>query len=64
MADFGGYVWFIGLGLSLVVLAAAVAYATLRKSKGRGDPNRAWKEEADASGHQEVARTNAKAADL
>lgn len=64
MSDFGGYIWFVGLGLSLIMLTAAIAVASLRKSRGRGDPNRAWKEEAAASGHSEVAQTNAKASDL
>jgi hypothetical protein len=60
MSGLGGYIWFIGLGACLVVLAAAYFVADLRKPKhpagAGGDPNHAWKQAAAETGHPEVAR--------
>lgn len=56
MSDMGGYIWFIGLGGGLILLAIAFLYATNRKRKPGGDPGAAWKQAAAESGHPEVAR--------
>ena len=56
MSGIGGYVWFVGLGLGLVVLAAALFYATHRKRKAGGDPNHAWKQAAAEAGAPEIAK--------
>jgi type IV secretory pathway TrbD component len=51
MGDVGSYIWFIGLGVGIVILGIAMAVA-----KSRGDPNHAWKQAAAETGHPEVAR--------
>ena len=57
MSDLGSYIWFIGLAVGLLVLAAIMAYATVRgRRRTGGDPNHAWKQAAAESGHPEVAR--------
>lgn len=59
MSDLGGYIWFIGLGGALAILAVAYVVADLRKPKApqtAGEPNHAWRQEAEESGHPEVAR--------
>lgn len=56
MGDLGSYIWFIGLGGGLVILAIAFIYARSRPRRQSGDLNNAWKEAAAESGHPEVAR--------
>ncbi len=56
MSGLGSYVWFIGLGGGLVILALAMVYAKTRPRRLGGDPNNAWKQAAAESGHPEVAR--------
>lgn len=58
MEGLGGMIWFIGLGGGLILLAAAMIYANVRKRRGGGDPNHAWKQAAAESGHPEVAQPN------
>ncbi len=55
MEGIGGYIWFVGLGAALIVLAAAMIYASRGRARG-GDPNNAWKQAAAESGHPEVAK--------
>lgn len=61
MADTGSYIWFIGLGGGLVLLAVAYAVATLRRRKpgAVANPNAAWEQAAAETGHPEVARPKA-----
>ena len=61
MAGLGGYVWFIGLGAALVILALAMVYASNRKRVRGGDPNAAGKQAAAETGHPEVAKLGAEA---
>ena len=57
MGDLGSYVWFIGLGAGLLILAVAIAIGRMRgRPAGRGDPNHAWKQAAAETGHPEVAK--------
>ena len=57
MSGLGSYIWFIGLGAGLLILAGAMFYAKNRPRKPvAGDPNHAWKQAAAESGHPEVAR--------
>ena len=57
MSGLGSYIWFIGLGAGLLILAAAMFYAKNRPRKAvGGDPNHAWKQAAAETGHPEVAR--------
>lgn len=55
MGDLGSYIWFVGLGAGLVILAVAIGYARTRRRKPGGDPNHAWKQAAAETGHPEVA---------
>lgn len=57
MSDLGSYIWFIGLGGCLIVLAIAMAFGRLRgRPGGAGNPNHAWEQVAKDKGHPEVAR--------
>lgn len=56
MENIGGYIWFVGLGGALVVLAIAYVYATTRKQKPGGRPNAAWEQAADEAGESSIAK--------
>lgn len=56
MGNFGGYVWFVGLGGALVVLVIAYIYATTRKQKPGGRPNAAWEQAAGEAGDSSIAK--------
>ena len=58
MSGLGGYIWFIGLGAGLVLLAVAYVVAGTRRRKpgAVAHPNNAWEEAARETGHPEVAR--------
>ena len=51
MGDLGSYIWFIGLGAGIVILAIAMIYARSRRRQTyvAGDPNHAWKQAAAVS---------------
>lgn len=55
--DMGSYVWLIGLGGGTVLLGLVLGYGLLRgrRPAGKSNPNAAWQQAADESGHPEVA---------
>ena len=53
----GGYIWFVGLGGGLLLLAIAYFVADMRKRKtAPPNSNHAWEQAAAETGHPEVAR--------
>jgi hypothetical protein len=58
MGDLGSYVWFVGLGGGILVLALVLIYGSTRRRRAGGRPNAAWEQAAAESGHPEVAKTD------